>query len=76
MEMAKKLIVGQSEWSIADADAPSVFKLVRDAVTTGGSVELPVLDQAGRPVQVLLNAKAAPTVVLDLDGGPRPSEMS
>ncbi|GAA4256194.1 hypothetical protein [Dactylosporangium darangshiense] len=74
--MAKKLIVGQSEWTISDEEAPGVAKLVREAMQSRTLVELPLLDGAGRAVTVFLNGAVAPTVVLDLDGVPRPSEMA
>jgi hypothetical protein len=74
--MAKKLIIGQHEWGIADADAQAVARLVRDAMTNRTSVELQLYDAAGRAVSVFLNGAVTPSVVLDLDQGPRPSEMS
>jgi hypothetical protein len=74
--MAKKLIVGQSEWAISDEEAPGVVKLVREAMQSRTLVELPLQDGAGRPVTVFLNGSVAPTVVLDLDGSPRPSELA
>jgi hypothetical protein len=74
--MAKKLIIGQAEWGIADADAQAVAQSVREAMTNHTSVELQLHDAAGRQVTVFLNGAVAPSVVLDLDQGPRPSEMS
>jgi hypothetical protein len=74
--MVKKLIIGQQEWLIADADAESVAEQVRDAMTNGATVELPLADAAGRAVIVFLNGAVTSSVVLDLDQGPRPSEMS
>jgi hypothetical protein len=73
--MAKKLIVGEQSWNIPDADAANIVKQVKDAVSTSGSAELQLLDGAGRAVTVLLNAKAAATVALDLDQDPRPGEI-
>lgn len=74
--MTKKLIIGQAEWFIADADADAVSRLVRDAMTNRTSIELELYDAAGRAVTVFLNGAVATSVVLDLDRGPRPSEMS
>lgn len=74
--MTKKLIIGQSEWSIADAEAPDVVRLVRAAMDSGTSVELKLYDADGRRVTVFLNGAATSTVVFDFDPGPRPSEMS
>ncbi|MGA5301130.1 hypothetical protein ACPCHT_14450 [Nucisporomicrobium flavum] len=74
--MAKKLIIGQQEWQIADADAEDVARQVRDAMLNRTTVELPLADASGRAVTVFLNGATASSVVLDLDQGPRPSEMS
>ncbi|GID32016.1 hypothetical protein [Paractinoplanes brasiliensis] len=74
--MTKKLIIGAQEWGIADADAEGVARLVRDAMLNGARVELTLYDAAGEAVSVFLNGAATPTVVLDLNSGPRPSQMS
>jgi hypothetical protein len=74
--MAKKIIIGQSEWIIKDADAEAVARSVRDAMTRGATVELPLADAQGRAVSVFVNGATVPSLVLDLDEGPRPSEMS
>ncbi|MEV4517392.1 hypothetical protein AB0K00_51615 [Dactylosporangium sp. NPDC049525] len=74
--MAKKLIVGQSQWEISDRDAPVVVKQVREAMETGSLVDLPLVDDTGRTVTVLFNGRIAATAVLDLDDDPRPSEMA
>lgn len=74
--MAKKLIIGQQAWQIADPDAAEVARLVRDAMNNRTTVELPLADSTGRAVTVFLNGAVAAGVVLDLDEGPRPSEMS
>lgn len=74
--MPKKLILGQQEWSIADSDAATVAEQVRAAMTGRTTVELQLADSTGRAVTVFLNGATAAGVVLDLDEGPRPSEMS
>lgn len=74
--MTKKLIIGQQEWSIADRDAEGVARLVRDAMTNGTSVELTLYNSGGDAVTVFLNGAVTPMVVLDLNDGPRPSQMS
>ena len=74
--MTKRLIIGAQEWGIADADAEGVARLVRDAMTNGTSVELTVYDAAGDAVTVFLNGAVTSMVVLDLNTGPRPSQMS
>ena len=74
--MAKKIIIGQSEWTIKDADAEAVVGKLRDALTQRVTVELPLADADGRAVSVFVNGATVPSLVLDLDEGPRPSEMS
>ncbi|MCU7728867.1 hypothetical protein ODJ79_34580 [Actinoplanes sp. KI2] len=74
--MAKKIIIGQSEWTIRDAEAEAVVGKVRDAMARGAMVELQLADAQGRAVSVFVNGAAVPSLVLDLDEGPRPSEMS
>ena len=74
--MGKKIIIGQSEWTIPNADAESIVRQVRDALTGRTTVELPLADAQGRAVTVFVNGATVPSVVLDLDEGPRPSEMS
>jgi len=74
--MTKKLIIGQQQWGIADEDADGVVRLVRDAMTNGGKVELSVYDPAGHAVTVFLNGATTSSVVIDLNEGPRPSQMS
>jgi hypothetical protein len=74
--MAKKIIIGHSEWTINDADAEAVARKVRDALTQRTTVELPLADAEGRAVNVFVNGATVPSLVLDLDEGPRPSEMS
>ncbi|MFY1634758.1 hypothetical protein ACN27F_16020 [Solwaraspora sp. WMMB335] len=72
----KRVIIGQSEWAIAEADVDSVVSLVKSALAEGTVAELPLQDGAGRAVTVFVNGKASTTVVLDLDRDPRPSEIS
>jgi hypothetical protein len=74
--MTKKLIIAAQEWGIADADAEGVARLVREAMTDRTSVELTLYDPAGHAVIVFLNGAATSSVVLDLNKGPRPSQMS
>ncbi|MBL7258047.1 hypothetical protein [Paractinoplanes lichenicola] len=74
--MTKKLIIGGQEWGIADADAEGVARLVRDAMLNGITVELTLYDAHENAVTVFLNGAATSSVVLDLDSGPRPSQMS
>lgn len=74
--MTKKLIIGTREWGIADADAEGIARLVRDAMTNGTRVELSLYDPAGHAVTVFLNGAVTSSVVLDLNKGPRPSQMS
>ena len=74
--MTKKLIIGAQEWGIADRDAEGVARLVRQAMTEGTSVELTLYDTDGNAVTLFLNGAGTSSVVLDLNEGPRPSQMS
>ncbi|MEU4192770.1 hypothetical protein AB0E69_12785 [Kribbella sp. NPDC026611] len=74
--LTKKLVIGEQQWGIADADADGIARLVRDAMTGRTTVELQLYDPAGHAVTVFLNGAAAASVVIDLTTGPRPSEMS
>ncbi|GAA1738378.1 hypothetical protein [Luedemannella helvata] len=73
----KRVIVGQSEWAIHDADVEEVLGKIRSALENGSVAELTLLDSAGRQVTVYLNGKVLATVVVDLNTGPKPpSEIS
>jgi hypothetical protein len=71
-----RVIVGTSEWGIDSKDVDSVVEQVKAAMENGEVATLSLLDSADRPVTVYLNGKVAETVVVDLDGAPRPSEIS
>jgi hypothetical protein len=71
----KRVIVGQSEWGIDDKNVADVVAKVRTAMTSGTTVELVLLDGANRSVTVYLNGKLLPSVVVDLDMGPEPTEI-
>ncbi|HEX8096221.1 hypothetical protein [Jatrophihabitans sp.] len=73
----KRLVIGQQQWGIADADAEDVVKAVENAMLNGTAVKLPLLDGVtGHSVRVYLNGAATSGVEVDLLKGPRPSEMS
>ncbi|RZT17502.1 hypothetical protein EV649_5048 [Kribbella sp. VKM Ac-2569] len=76
MNISKKLVIGQQEWGIADADADGIARLVREAMTNRTTVELQLYDPAGHVVTVFLNGAATSSAALDLTKGPKPSEMS
>jgi hypothetical protein len=71
----KKVIIGQSEWTIGEG-AEGVVDQIKLALEKGTVEELALLDGAGNQVSVYLNGKVVETVVVDLGEGPRPSEMS
>jgi sarcosine oxidase gamma subunit len=72
----KRVIIGQSQWAIADQDVESVIGQIRSAMENGTAAELPLLDTSGRSVTVYLNGKVVETVVVDLDSDSRPGEIS
>ncbi|HZN73137.1 MAG TPA: hypothetical protein VFC00_15825 [Micromonosporaceae bacterium] len=49
---------------------------VRDAMETGTTVDLLLLDDSDKPVRVLFNGRTLNTVIFDLDLGPKPSEIA
>lgn len=72
----KRVIVGQSEWGIEEDQVKQTKSSIEAALHDGTVAELQLLNAAGRPVTVYLNAKAVDTVVIDLDSDPKPSEIS
>lgn len=72
----KRVIIGQSEWGIANADVTDVTAKIKAAMENGKVVDLSLLDSADRRVTVYLNGKAAPVVTVDLGLGPKPTEIS
>jgi VCBS repeat-containing protein len=71
----KRVIIGQSEWGINDENVNDVVAKIKAAMENGTVAELELVDGADRRVTILLNGKAAVAVVLDLDLGPRPTEI-
>ncbi|GAA1629595.1 hypothetical protein ACFQY4_44260 [Catellatospora bangladeshensis] len=72
----KRVIIGQAEFGIPENQVREVAAQVKSAMENGETATLQLLDGAGREVTVYLNGKAAALVVVDLDPGPRPSEIS
>jgi hypothetical protein len=71
----KRVIIGQSEFGIHDSDVDSVTTSIRQAMEEGKVVALPLLDGANRQVTVYLNGQVALSVVVDVDLGPKPTEI-
>ena len=71
----KRVIVDRAEWAIGD-DADKVVAQIDEAMSQGTVAELQLLDGANRVVTVRLNGKVVPWVVVDLDVGSKPSEIS
>jgi len=77
----RQLSVGTDAWDLPEGDLVELLKQVDQVLATGSVARLPLLKRTpgagpARSVTVLLNGKAAPTVAVDLGGGPRPSEIS
>jgi hypothetical protein len=72
----RRVVVGQSEWRLPDGDVSGLLEAIETAMQKNEAVKLALLDTVGRPVTVFLNCQAAQTVVIDLEGGPRPTEYS
>ncbi|GHJ48941.1 hypothetical protein Cs7R123_62830 [Catellatospora sp. TT07R-123] len=71
----KRVIIGATEWGISDEDVVDVVAKIKAALQNGTVAELQLVDGANRRVTVYLNGRAAASVVLDLDLGPRPTEI-
>jgi len=71
-----KMIIEQTEWGLGDQDAGTVIKHVEAALANGSVAELELYDSSGTRFIGFLNGRATPLVVFDLDGNPRPTEMS
>ncbi len=72
----KRVIIGQSEWGVDDADVANVTAKIKEALKNATVVELALTDSANRQVTVYLNGKVTPTVTVDLDLGAKPTEIS
>lgn len=72
----KRVIIGQSEWGIDDANFDDVTTRITEAMEKGTVVELPLLDSADRPVKVYLNGTVTSFVAVDPDTEPKPTEIS
>lgn len=72
----KRVIIGGSEWGIDDADVADVTAKIKAALENGTVAELALVDGANRLVTVYLNGKATASVTVDLDLGPKPTEIA
>lgn len=72
----KRVIIGQSEWGIDDSDVADVTAKIKAAMENGTVAELALTDGVNRQVTVYLNGKVALSVVVDLDLGAKPTEIS
>jgi hypothetical protein len=72
----KRVIIGQSEWAIDDSDVEEVVARITAAMENGTVARLSLLDGADRQVMVFLNGNATASVVVDLDLGTKPTEIS
>ena len=71
----KRVTVGGVEYGLANDAVDTVVDQVRSAMEAGSVGTLPLLNGAGHAVTVYVNGKVIDTVVVDLDGDPRPSEI-
>ena len=72
----KRIAIGQSQWTFPDGDVTDALEQIKSALQDGSVTALSLIDGGNRPVTVYLNGKTAETVVVDLGGDPRPSEIS
>lgn len=72
----KKVIIGQNEWAIPDDSVATIRTQIQTAMSEGSAAELVLLDTEKRLVTVYVNCKVVESIVVDIDGDPRPSEWS
>ena len=72
----KRVILDGVEYGIVDGQSESVAAQIKAALETEKVAALELLDGCNRSVTVYLNGKATATVVVDLNAGPKPSEIS
>jgi hypothetical protein len=72
----KKIQVDGMVFGIADDNAKDVVEAVRRALKEGTAEALDVLDAEDRQVTLVLNGRAAAAVMIDLDAGPRPHQIT
>jgi len=73
---SKRLYVGGMEFGIADDQVETVVARVTEALRNGSFQTVEVLDDGDRRVTLYLNGRTVGAVVLDLDAGPKPHEIS
>lgn len=72
----RRIVVGSSEWKLPDGDVTDTLAQITRALETGTVATLELLDADGATMTVHLNGKTVQTVAVDLNGSPRPSEIS
>ncbi|HEX4701636.1 MAG TPA: hypothetical protein VH352_05855 [Pseudonocardiaceae bacterium] len=70
------IMVGQSRWTFPDGDVADALAEIRSAMRDSKVAVLSLIDGDDRPVTVYLNGRTTETVMVDLGGEPRPSEIS
>ncbi len=72
----KRIVIGESEWSLNGEDAAAVLTQIESALKDGSLLRLSLTDSADRSVEVFINGRTVQSVSVDLGEGPRPSEIS
>ena len=72
----KRVIIGGVEYGIVDGQSEAVATQIKTALDSATVATLELLDGANRSMTVYLNGRTVETVVLDLNAGPKPSEIS
>jgi hypothetical protein len=78
MSGEKRLRVGAFDYVIDESarDIETIVGDIRTAMTDGAVVEVPVLDENARRMTLFLRGGQIDALVLDLDEGVRPGEIS
>jgi hypothetical protein len=75
----KRLRVGQFDYVLDEeggTDVATVVAQIKLALAEKSVVEVPVLDEKRNPMTLYLNGGQVDAVVIDLNGSPRPGEIS
>ena len=73
----RQIIVGDAAWQLPAGEVTGILKQIQRALEDGCVTRLELAGaETGDAVTVYLNGAATDAVVVDLGGGPRPSEIS
>ena len=72
----KRVIIGGTQWGITDEQQENVASLIGSAMLNNTTVQLPLVDFDDNPVTVYFNGATGAIAVVDLNTGPKPTEIT